>query len=342
MTDRKKFIMLILFSIFFPLVIGSVCVLVNGNKISKAKPSGKTILVDNKNYSFEMDMENFISYVLMAQMDESEPEELLKAKFVIIRTYILYKMKDKAQIAASDLGMEYRNYGELKNSRFQDFCRENIKSPKGMAAYFTGIGSYKIYNEKNKKIKRIVDKTKGKIIKKQGETILPLFHNISNGKTRLGEEILGKEYSYLKSVICQNDIKEKEYLCTRYLTVNEFKKKLSANGIVVFKDGKEILKNIKDKKEIINLITVEKDKEGYALKIRIGDTVVLADDFSKALGLNSTDMSIEEYEKGIRITTKGNGHGFGMSISYARYLAGHGKPWQEILSTFYDGKIVEY
>ena len=342
MTDRKKFIMLILFSIFFPLVIGSVCVLVNGNKISKAKPSGKIILVDNKNYSFEMDMENFISYVLMAQMDESEPEELLKAKSVIIRTYILYKMKDKAQIAASDLGMEYRNYGELKNSRFQDFCRENIKSPKGMAAYFTGIGSYKIYNEKNKKIKRIVDKTKGKIIKKQGETILPLFHNISNGKTRLGEEILGKEYSYLKSVICQNDIKEKEYLCTRYLTVNEFKKKLSANGIVVFKDGKEILKNIKEKKEIINLITVEKDKEGYALKIRMGDTVVLADDFSKALGLNSTDMSIEEYEKGIRITTKGNGHGFGMSISYARNLAGHGKPWQEILSTFYDGKIVEY
>ena len=342
MTDRKKFIMLILFSIFFPLVIGSACVLVNGNKISKAKPSGKTILVDNKNYSFEMDMENFISYVLMAQMDESEPEELLKAKSVIIRTYILYKMKDKAQIAASDLGMEYRNYGELKNSRFQDFCRENIKSPKGMAAYFTGIGSYKIYNEKNKKIKRIVDKTKGKIIKKQGETILPLFHNISNGKTRLGEEIIGKEYSYLKSVICQNDIKEKEYLCTRYLTVNKKKKKLSANGIVVFKDGKEILKNIKDKKEIINLITVEKDKEGYALKIRMGDTVVLADDFSKALGLNSTDMSIEEYEKGIRITTKGNGHGFGMSISYARYLAGHGKPWQEILSTFYDGKIVEY
>lgn len=53
-------------------------------------------------------------------------------------------------------------------------------------------------------------------------------------------------------------------------------------------------------------------------------------------------MSIEEYEKGIRITTKGNGHGFGMSISYARYLADHGKPWQEILSTFYDGKIVEY
>lgn len=123
MTDRKKFIMLILFSILFPLVIGSVCVLVNGNKISKAKSSGKTILVDNKNYSFEMDMENFIFYVLMAQMDESEPEELLKAKSVIIRTYILYKMKDKAQIAASDLGMEYRNYVELKKQQISGFLQ---------------------------------------------------------------------------------------------------------------------------------------------------------------------------------------------------------------------------
>ena len=70
-------------------------------------------------------------------------------------------MKDKAQIAASDLGMEYRNYGELKNMQnFRNFCRENIKSPKGMAAYFTGIGSYKIYNEKNKKLKEIVEQNK--------------------------------------------------------------------------------------------------------------------------------------------------------------------------------------
>ena len=39
-------------------------------------------------------------------------------------------MKDKAQIAASDLGMEYRNYVELKNSRFQDFAGKTLKAPK--------------------------------------------------------------------------------------------------------------------------------------------------------------------------------------------------------------------
>lgn len=341
MTDRKRLMVVILFSILFPAVIGSICVCVNGEKTLDSKTSERTIVANNKNYSFEMDMENFVSYALMAQMDEKEPEELLKAKSVIIRTYILYKMKDKDKITTSDLEMKYRNYVELKNSRFFDYCRENIKNQKGMLAYFTGIGSYKIFNKKNAGIKRIVDKTKGKIIKKQGKPILPLFHNISNGKTRSGEETLGKEYSYLKSVICQDDIKENEYICTKYFSVNEFKKKLYAGGIVVYRDGKEILKNINDKKKILNLISIEKDREGYALKVRMGDTVVLADDFSKALGLESTDMTIEEYEKGIRITTKGNGHGFGMSISYGRTLANQGKSWEEILNTFYDGKIAK-
>ena len=41
--------------------------------------------------------------------------------------------------------------------------------------------------------------------------------------------------------------------------------------------------------------------------------------FAKALGLQSTDMTIEEYEKGIRITTKGVGHGFGMSLTSVSY-----------------------
>ena len=46
-----------------------------------------------------MDMENFISYVLMAQMDESEPEELLKAKSVIIRN--LYFVQNEGQSSNS-------------------------------------------------------------------------------------------------------------------------------------------------------------------------------------------------------------------------------------------------
>ena len=52
-------------------------------------------------------------------------------------------------------------------------------------------------------------------------------------------------------------------------------------------------------------------------------------------------MTIEEYEKGIRITTKGVGHGFGMSLTYGAGLAGEGKNWKEILERFYDASIVE-
>jgi stage II sporulation protein D len=50
-------------------------------------------------------------------------------------------------------------------------------------------------------------------------------------------------------------------------------------------------------------------------------------------------MAVDECDNGIRITTKGIGHGFGMSLSYARQLALKGEKWQKILKTFYDASI---
>ena len=85
-----------------------------------------------------------------------------------------------------------------------------------------------------------------------------------------------------------------------------------------------------------------KDKMGYLITIKIGDTKISGDMFRKALGLNSLCIDIDKYEKGLRITTKGQGHGFGMSLSYAKKMAENGKDWHEILKTFYQCSIVDY
>ena len=118
---------------------------------------------------------------------------------------------------------------------------------------------------------------------------------------------------------------------------------LKEQGIIAYKDKKEIFvdKNVSTK-ELLGLIDISnRDKSGYVKIVKIGDTVVEGGVFAKALGLKSTDMTIEEYEKGIRITTKGVGHGFGMSLTYGAGLAGEGKTWKEILERFYDASIVE-
>lgn len=114
--------------------------------------------------------------------------------------------------------------------------------------------------------------------------------------------------------------------------------------IIVYKDKKELLssENI-DLQDLIKLIELKGiDKAGYVTYIQMGDTKILAEEFADALELNSTAMEINLYEKGIRITTKGKGHGFGMSLSYAKELARNGSQWQDILKKFYDVTISDY
>ena len=46
---------------------------------------------------------------------------------------------------------------------------------------------------------------------------------------------------------------------------------------------------------------------------------------------------MEETEQGIRITVKGNGHGFGISLYTADQMVQDGKELEEIVQTFYQG-----
>ena len=190
----------------------------------------------------------------------------------------------------------------------------------------------------------IMEKTRMKVLKNDGELILPLYHGISNGNTRSGSEDLGEEYNYLKSVKCNSDMEEENFLGVQYVTTEQLKEKLKKNDIVVYKENKELFSmGDIDLQELMKMIDCsDKDKTAYVKVIKIADTKVAAEDFAKALELRSTSMEISEYEKGIRITTKGEGHGFGMSLSYARQLAKEGMEWDKILKTFYDATISEY
>ena len=112
---------------------------------------------------------------------------------------------------------------------------------------------------------------------------------------------------------------------------------------MVYKDKKEKFDYSKmDSKDLLNIINCKNvDEQGYLLWAKIGDTKISGDLFAKALGLQSTSLQIDECEKGIRVTTKGIGHGFGMSLSFGNYLAKKGANWKEILRKFYDCSIVD-
>lgn len=316
---------------------------INGEKENYYK-TGKQVVIENDKYKVTMDVEQFVPCVLMAQLDVDSPMELLKAQAVVIRTYILYCMGNNDKISSKELGLPYYSYSKMQEMWFEEFRRENAATGWGMFYNFTGLGKTKVYDEKMQCIHKVMEKTKGKVLKYNGKIILPLFHQISNGETRDGEKLIGSEYKYLKSIKCKNDTQADEFIGIKFFTLEEFVKTLSKNGIVIYKDKKEKFEHNKsDVHQLISMMDFSRvDENGYQLWIKIGDTKINGDIFQKALGLRSTSIKIEEYEQGIRITSRGYGHGFGMSISFADVLAREGAGWKDILRKFYDCVIVDY
>ena len=78
-----------------------------------------------------------------------------------------------------------------------------------------------------------------------------------------------------------------------------------------------------------------RDSAGYVLTVRLGDETLTGEAFRFRYELNSSCFTAEETDQGVRIVTRGLGHGFGMSLYTAGRMALEGRTYREILSYFY-------
>ena len=69
----------------------------------------------------------------------------------------------------------------------------------------------------------------------------------------------------------------------------------------------------------------------------MGEDKVNGEEFRKNYDLISSCFSIQQYEGKLRITTRGVGHGIGLSQNTANKMAENGKTAEEILKYFYEG-----
>ena len=65
------------------------------------------------------------------------------------------------------------------------------------------------------------------------------------------------------------------------------------------------------------------------------------EEIANRLDLNSSCFFIDENEEKIKIVTKGQGHGLGLSIYGAWNMAKDGKDYIEILKYYYEGVEIE-
>lgn len=176
------------------------------------------------------------------------------------------------------------------------------------------------YDKYYNKIKKAVMETKNITVKYNGEYIEALYYSTSNGYSEDSVNVWGNNTPYLKSVESSWDKNVSGYLKTKTITLSEFNSKLDTD-----------ITNNSD----IEIISRNNSKR--VNKIRVGNKTYTGVEFRTLLGLRSADFDVSVKNEKVEITTRGYGHGVGMSQYGANEMAKKGYKYREILKHYYQG-----
>ena len=252
----------------------------------------------------EPGLEEFVAGILPGQMPVTYEEEALKVQAVIVRTNLLKKSMEYYQTEDIRQAEEAIQEKDLEDMGFAYYSPEKLED----------LWGYEQWEHYADKIQKAAEATSGEILTWEGKPVELPYHAVSAGRTRDGA-VLGEAYSYLEAVECPGDLEAADYLKIEIFPSDHF----SEEGTT-----EELLPE-----------AAKRDESGYVIEVRLGDEILGGEEFRDRYGLNSSCFTIERVEEGIRITTKGLGHGLGLSMYQANRQALEGKTYLEILSYFY-------
>lgn len=237
---------------------------------------------------------------MMADWDfnTSGTSEIAKMYGIIINTYMALKSSSTLVMESVDFDLKYLN-ADMRKLLWGDHD----------------------FTAKETLLSGWLSEVSGLVIKCDGELITPYFHPLSAGSTRLGP------YSYLTSANTSLDLEHPDFL-----SVAEFAPADFCNCITEkYPDCNISWDNPKDSLQIIS-----RDNAGYVTKIQIGSLCISGEEFADLLHLPSPSFTLTFPENNIKIVTKGIGHGYGISLNHAAYLAANQQTYDMILGFFYN------
>ncbi|WP_456273068.1 stage II sporulation protein D [Bacillus sp. AK031] len=280
------------------------------------KPEKATLLEDSvevavyrsaKEIIEKIPLEEYVVGVVAGEMPADFEIEALKAQALSARTFVVTQMMNKDENVPEGADVTDTVDDQVFRST------EDLKLQWGAD-----------YQWKMDKITQAVLETKGKILTYEGNPISAQFFSTSNGYTENSEAYWANSLPYLKSVESPWDKESPVFNDQKVVPLSEFQEKL---GIALEGDN--------------SVGTITNRTPGK----RVGTVVIGGKEFTgreirEKLDLRSSDFTW--YRKGdhIVITTKGFGHGVGMSQYGANGMAKEGKTYEDIVTHYYqDVKI---
>lgn len=175
------------------------------------------------------------------------------------------------------------------------------------------------YEQYHSKIEKIVNDTKGEIITYNNEPIKSYYFSTSNGQTENVQTVFKNDYSYLTSVS------------------SDWDKSVSSYEKIVSYPIKDVLNKLNLEGSTIEIEILERNATKHVDKLKVNNTEFTGIEFRKKLSLRSTDFDIYHDDKNIFITTRGYGHGVGLSQYGANEMAKEGYNYIDILKHYYTG-----
>lgn len=223
------------------------------------------------------EVEELVPLVLVAQLKGDYEDEAVKAQAVIARSEV-YRRLEAGE-----------NEGEI--------CGK------------IGFGKLLGMADKLQQYSVAAEATAGQVLTYNGELKLVPYHEVSNGKTRDGEEVFHSgEYAYLKSVDSSQDKESPDYVNSTYVAASQLPAKL---------------------------LIKKRDSAGYITALTADGSWIEGETFRQGMHLASADFSVQKMGKMVRFLCKGKGHGLGFSQYGGNEMAKEGCRWEEILEAYF-------
>ncbi|MBR5773410.1 MAG: stage II sporulation protein D [Clostridia bacterium] len=247
---------------------------------------------------------DYITGVVCAEMPALYNDEALKAQAVASYTYAYYVRSQS--IKSPDASIKNAHISN-QSARHQAYI-----SPEELQQRW-GSDFDKYYG----KVKAAVSEVVGKLIVYDDEPIIAAFHAMSWGKTEDCENVWGSNVSYLVSVDSSGDES-----CTGFINTFTFSEQKFKSILGITDQGVTIGSITYTDAGMVDTITIN-GTQYSGMKIR------------SLFSLASPCFTLQRQNGNFVFTTKGKGHGVGLSQNGANSLAQSGYSWDEIILHYY-------
>ena len=267
----------------------------------------------------EVPVRDYVIGAVCAEMPALFEPEALKAQAVAAHTYaerqrLLEQKNPTKELCGADFSNDTSKYqGYFTVSQIKRYYGEN-------------------FDEYYNKVAAAADEVLPYILTYDNEPIISAFHSMSSGMTESSENAWGTPEPYLVPAESKADTS-----APKYMEEVRLDRELLASRLT---SGFEEITLSDDIKSWIQINEVS--ESGTVLTAYAGDLLVTGNDIRSVLGLRSACFSIDYSEDEIIITTRGFGHGVGMSQYGANAMAQEGKTWQDILQHYYKGCEISF